>query len=52
MIVRDVDPVIPLKLSVAEMVCNPAVVKVAVNVPTPFTKVESAGKVPAEEDVK
>ena len=38
-------PVIELfTVSVAEMVCEPAVFKVTENVPTPFVKVELEGK--------
>ncbi len=51
-IVRDVDPVMGLTVSVAVMVWVPAAVKDMLNDPTPLVRVASAGSVPADVEVK
>ncbi len=50
--VREADTVIAVTVSVAVMVCEPAVVKITLKYPTPSVRVESAGRVPAEVEVK
>ncbi len=50
--VREVDPAIGLTVSVAVIVWLPAVVNDTLNDPTPLVRVEFAGSVPIDVEVK